>query len=136
MVAVDWPMRTAKSDIPNSEIPLFLQVVKNKGYAYWGASNNASHCEQILIFKTGPGGSKIAHGILDVSECLSSNEINDEDFHNHRPENDICHDKSKFQKYYKVTGGRKEFIERYRIKGSDGKAIKHNIRANQMVSLD
>ncbi|SVD66074.1 uncharacterized protein METZ01_LOCUS418928, partial [marine metagenome] len=33
-----WPMRTAKSDIPSSEIPLFLKVIEEKGYAFWGAS--------------------------------------------------------------------------------------------------
>ena len=135
-IVVNWPMRTAKSDIPSIEIPLFLQVVNEKGYAYWGASQKASHCEQIIIFRTGSGGSKIAHGVLDVSECLRSNEINDEDFHNHRPEKDIYHHKSKFQKYYKVTGGREELIERYRIKDPEGQPIKHNIRANQMVSVD
>ena len=131
-----WPMRTAKSDFPSSEIPLFLEVIEEKGYAFWGASEKASNCIQILIFKMGRGGSKAAHGILDVSGCFGADQIGEDDFHNHRPDGEIYHIKSKFHKYYRITGGKKEFIERYRIKDPAGNPIKHNIRANQMVSID
>ena len=81
------------------------------------------------------GYTKIAYGQLSTIDCKDRDDIDDEDFHSHRPNGDIYHIKEKFHRYYKINGGTKEFIERHRIRDKYGDPIKYNTRANVRVSV-
>ena len=138
----DWPMRTAIWDKPEKEIPMFNDIAAEKGYAWVGCKSTASHCDSVLVFKK--GSSKRAHGIIQVTDCRDRDEIDDDDYHFHRPQSgEIPYglDEEKllnprWTRFYKMTSGMKVFIERWEILGDDHKPVRGSgIYANTRVSL-
>lgn len=140
----DWPIRTALWNHPDGEqgeIELFSKVASNRGYAWVGCSDKASHCDELLVIKI--GAKQRGYGIVQVIDCRDRTDIDDEDFTNHRPtEDEIPHtlDKGKllkppYSRYYKMIGGTREFIERVDIFDKKGSPIANPIRANVRVSI-
>ena len=130
MADVNWSMRTAIWDKPEKEIQMFNDIAAVKGYSWIGCDSSASHCESVLVFKK--GSAKAAHGIIQVTDCRERDQIDHDDFHFHRPEiREIPYglDAEKilnppYTKFYKMTSGKKVFIERLEIYGVDHKPVR------------
>jgi len=113
-----------------SDIVDAIRIAEETGYCYWGSSHNAVMCPRLVIFieKT----SAQAEGILNPISVHDAADIDLEDFAEHRPEH-WNSTNLRFERYYKITGGKRVTIPRTEILNRHGDPLGYTLYSMVMV---